>query len=1688
MSKRKKLKGFFFIIIAIMLIISAYNFFAFFTKGKQVISVSSSSTYYSGSDINATVSVKKVKNDKLIDAKLKAELYDKENKKIKNVKDQIKIEKGEKANFVLDIPEDLETGNYTLKITSKSGIFKDEAKVPVNIIKDVKSNIIISLDKGIYKPGDEINFRTLILSKKDNTPVKNKVSIYIYDGNNNKVYTNTTETSDYGIVSGKFKLADEVNSGTYKITVVTESQEVSKDFIVNPYITPKFEATITTDKENYLLGETAQITVSGKYFFGEPVKGAVVEGTIGEEKFKGFTNEEGNYVTTYKIKKAEKINLEFNITDTSNYMVESRKNIFAGTDIFKVEVLPEYGFIAKYVDNEIYIITKNIDGTPVKTYSTVKFDEVSKQVISDENGIGKIILTKDEISALNIRNNFNLNIVSEDMQANKVQKVEQLEINSEYSTLIKTDKVKYDISEDIEISVNSKFDSNYDIYFFKNDELLKSVSTENDSVIVNLEDVTGLVDIVIPSNVKQYYRSYNYNGYQNINNYSKRTIFIKPDKKLNIDIKTSADEYKPGDNLNINFLTTNEKNENVDAALLVSILDDAILNLAENDLSIDNIKLALEDIVLDEGMNAADLYTMIMEDSSKASLHSILLKQNLTNPNIVNKDWVNDDIENNLLIGILLLTLTIIFIYIYVFVKYEKVRKSALKIFVPCINVLGIFVILSIYISNLEIFDNMYISSFWMIFLIEFVLAAVIYILFLYKEKDLIFKIIKDFVICPGIVLIFANIIVEIIQETTILSYSNANEIVAMFGVLSYLIIFTILYAKNRKKELKGKIKAIFEFFKILAEAAIFWIIVAIFENVVYEFSFLITLAIYVVYRKFLLREAKIKIKNKKIILNVTAAEMIGMIIGLFMVIIILLLFYIVISMKSDRMITQEREEYKSSGTIMFESEPDFSNIDGTTNSETKGSNTLTFADVDTDSMFMSSGSTKQESYSIFDFTQVDGTFSNAFKSEDSKESESLLTNEIDKDIKIQENVRKVFLESLAFIPELVTKNGTAELDLKISDNITTWSIQTVGNTKDGNIGYASNSFKVFKEFFIDFTLPNNSVVTDKVSIPVTLYNYTENELNINLNVKENDWAKIGEYSKSINIPAKETNMIYIPLEIIKDGNNILRVEASNGEKSDIVEKTIVVRPNGLEKNEVVSSGIIENDYSQDLIFNNEAIAGTEKVKIKVYPTAMAQVIENIEGMLKMPTGCFEQTSSSLYPDILVLKYLREYDLNNDELEKKALEYISKGYQKLLTYEVSGTPGGYSLYGENPAEPVITAFGLMEMKELADVYEVDENVIKEMQEYLFSVQKSNGTFDYTSKYIGGTASTDKLAMNSYIIWALSEVCPEDKRLEKSIEYLKKEMKVTSDTYTLALMANVFVNTENKALANEVIEELKEKVKTTDIGAYVESSIYDYYGTKGEIQNVQATALTSMAFTKMGVNQKTNFEFIKYLTRFKDHRGTWGTTQSTILALKAIVDYSSKSELKEQTIVVALNGVEQKVEIGNDSLDIYEFEFTNIQKENNFSIEMQKGKITYEIIKNYYQPYDKLDDGSDIIISQELLTDVKINDIISQNIIIKNKENYIENGLIEINIPQGCSVIEDSLLSLKYDGIIEKYEYNYEKINIYLREVEKEEQIDIKVEYRALYPEDITGASIRFFDYYNPEIESICKPVNIKVTE
>ena len=167
-------------------------------------------------------------------------------------------------------------------------------------------------------------------------------------------------------------------------------------------------------------------------------------------------------------------------------------------------------------------------------------------------------------------------------------------------------------------------------------------------------------------------------------------------------------------------------------------------------------------------------------------------------------------------------------------------------------------------------------------------------------------------------------------------------------------------------------------------------------------------------------------------------------------------------------------------------------------------------------------------------------------------------------------------------------------------------------------------------------------------------------------------------------------------------------------------------------------------------------LSGTSEVMLKVYPGLSTHVLEGLDSLLRMPSGCFEQTSSTTYPNALLLEYLRRTGKNTPELEERARRYLQLGYQRLLSFEVRG--GGFSWFGEAPANQVLTAYGLEEFHDMARVFPIDPHVIERTRRWLLSRQRPDGSFapDAHALHDGVTEglTTDVLRITAYIAVAL----------------------------------------------------------------------------------------------------------------------------------------------------------------------------------------------------------------------------------------------------------------------------------------------------------------------------------------------
>ena len=105
----------------------------------------------------------------------------------------------------------------------------------------------------------------------------------------------------------------------------------------------------------------------------------------------------------------------------------------------------------------------------------------------------------------------------------------------------------------------------------------------------------------------------------------------------------------------------------------------------------------------------------------------------------------------------------------------------------------------------------------------------------------------------------------------------------------------------------------------------------------------------------------------------------------------------------------------------------------------------------------------------------------------------------------------------------------------------------------------------------------------------------------------------------------------------------------------------------------------------------------------------LGELDASVKGLIRRPTGCFEQTSATLYPALLALRYLERTGGTDPEFTSRSRRYLLEGYQRILSYEAD--EGGFSLWGTGKPSRVLTALGIHLLKDLSEVMAVDGGVV-----------------------------------------------------------------------------------------------------------------------------------------------------------------------------------------------------------------------------------------------------------------------------------------------------------------------------------------------------------------------------------------
>jgi hypothetical protein len=551
--------------------------------------------------------------------------------------------------------------------------------------------------------------------------------------------------------------------------------------------------------------------------------------------------------------------------------------------------------------------------------------------------------------------------------------------------------------------------------------------------------------------------------------------------------------------------------------------------------------------------------------------------------------------------------------------------------------------------------------------------------------------------------------------------------------------------------------------------------------------------------------------------------------------------------------------------------------------------------------------------------------------------------------------VRRDFRETLAVFPDLRTDaRGRTRMTLAMADNLTTWAITALASDRQGRLGGRVTRIRTHQPFSVDVRLPSVLTRGDVITARVVVRSDLPRAQLVQVSLAPGPWYEVvplpdlalrlrpGDKGPRLQarrrqhasaqrvrtVGPKDVAVLPFRLRVKAQGQHRLTVRARTPRHADAAARVVEVEAPGVAQWRS-RSGLLASARALDLTLPRERVPGTTALEVSVEPSVLAATLGSFEGLLRRPYGCFEQTSATTYPNLMVLRHLRQgrgrrrapagrsvrfgQGEGNGNVagrgkgqqpgeagpRDKARAYLAQGYQRLTTFEV-GKSGGFSLFGRAPSKPLLTAFGLGEFHDLSTVMRVDRRLIRRIQRYLLSRQRSDGTWSARGGLIesGDALPRGTLTATAYMAFQLLRSGARGSKLEKALAVLRRQAEGLGDhPYARALCIRALAVADRPADRGRLKRWARRLAEAArELGAqryWSPAAAGRTLSGRGSAAAQETTALALLALLETRTRLELVPGAVKWLVAQRGARGAWSTTQATVLALEALLAARSR---------------------------------------------------------------------------------------------------------------------------------------------------------------------------------------------------
>ena len=467
---------------------------------------------------------------------------------------------------------------------------------------------------------------------------------------------------------------------------------------------------------------------------------------------------------------------------------------------------------------------------------------------------------------------------------------------------------------------------------------------------------------------------------------------------------------------------------------------------------------------------------------------------------------------------------------------------------------------------------------------------------------------------------------------------------------------------------------------------------------------------------------------------------------------------------------------------------------------------------------------------------------------------------------------------------------GNLTVKFKLPDNLTTFKIMAVAQSKKSEFGYAENSFTVNKPLLLQASLPRFARVGDTFEAGVVVHNYSAASGTVSLKTSGKGIQFKGKEIVEFKLGAGESKEIRHQFEGQHVGKATFTFQAAMQKETDGLTVSIPIQV-PRQREVVAQYDAVQASLESKLIVPKDTYSDLGSIEFTAASTALTGLENGVEYLFSYPYGCIEQKASRVLPIILGRQMVEAFGF--EALKgKDAKAVVASTLREFKNYQTYS--GGFSYWpGDGRDAPYASAFVMYVLVQAKrNGYAVNEAMFASGVDYIKGVLRFQDNMPNYPYGYNAWAGTKTLIL--YTLALLKR--PEPAYYEtyfKNLDRIPLFAKVN-------LLKSVQASTKNKKMVQSITSNLLNNIKVNPTSAHFEEpNIKGLEWCWNSDVRTTAIILQALLETNGFPGDKADYpaKIVKWLMQ-QQKSGRWENTQENVYVVDALATYFKKYESEE----------------------------------------------------------------------------------------------------------------------------------------------------------------------------------------------